>query len=227
MPQPAVPMDVPPWRLSGVVYGTLLNHHTAWHSLGDAMKQPPYNGPPRAPVLYVKPRNTLAASGDPVRVPPGVPELQLGACLGLVIGRPACRLKAASALDYLAGYLIVNDVSIPHLSWYRPSISCLARDGFCPLGPWVVPRAAVADPDNLAIRVFVDGELRQVADTSQLVRATGRLLADVTEFMTLSPGDVLAVGAAAPGPRVRAGQQACIEIDGFGRLENYFVQGTA
>jgi len=227
MPQVAVPIEVPPYQLSGVVYATLLNHRSAWQELGEAVNHPPYDAPPKAPVLYVKPRNTLAASGDPVRVPAGVTELELEASLGLVIGRPACRLEEARALEYLAGYLIVNDVSIPHRPYYRPSIRARARDGFCPVGPRVVPRAAIANPDDLAIRVFIDGKLRQQTGTSQLVRSIRRLLADVTDFMTLSPGDILAVGAAAPAPRVRAGQQARIEIDGLGQLESPFVQGPA
>src|SRR5580765_384159 len=225
MPQVAVPIEVPPYQLSGVVYATLLNHRSAWQELGEAVNHPPYHAPPKAPVLYVKPRNTLAASGDPVPVPAGVIELELEASLGLVIGRPACRLEEARALEYLAGYLIVNDVSVPHRPYYRPSIRARARDGFCPVGPRVVPRAAIANPDDLAIRVFIDGKLRQQTGTSQLVRSIRRLLADVTDFMTLSPGDILAVGAAAPAPRVRAGQQARIEIDGLGQLENPFVQG--
>jgi 5-oxopent-3-ene-1,2,5-tricarboxylate decarboxylase/2-hydroxyhepta-2,4-diene-1,7-dioate isomerase len=225
MPQVAVPIEVPPYQLSGVVYATLFNHRSAWQELGEAVNHPPYDAPPKAPVLYVKPRNTLAASGDPVPVPAGVTELELEASLGLVIGRPACRLEEARALEYLAGYLIVNDVSIPHRPYYRPSIRARARDGFCPVGPRVVPRAAIANPDDLAIRVFIDGKLRQQTGTSQLVRSIRRLLADVTDFMTLSPGDILAVGAAAPAPRVRAGQQARIEIDGLGQLENPFVQG--
>jgi 5-oxopent-3-ene-1,2,5-tricarboxylate decarboxylase/2-hydroxyhepta-2,4-diene-1,7-dioate isomerase len=210
-----------------VVYGTLLNHRTALQELGDAASQPPYNAPPRAPVLYLKPRNTLAGDGDPVAVPAGTAELEVGACLGLVIGRAACRLAEASALDYVAGYLIVNDVSIPHRPYYRPSISSKARDGFCPLGPTVVARSAVADPDDLGIRVLVDGRVQQESSTAQLLRPVRKLLADVTEFMTLSPGDVLAVGAAAPAPRVRAGQRACIEIAGVGRLENPFVAEPA
>ena len=227
MPQVAVPIEVPPYQLSGVVYATLLNHRSAWQELGEAVNHPPYDAPPKAPVLYVKPRNTLAASGDPVPVPAGVIELELEASLGLVIGRPACRLEEARALEYLAGYLIVNDVSVPHRPYYRPSIRARARDGFCPVGPRVVPRAAIANPDDLAIRVFIDGKLRQQTGTSQLVRSIRRLLADVTDFMTLSPGDILAVGAAAPAPRVRAGQQARIEIDGIGQLETPFVQGPA
>jgi 5-oxopent-3-ene-1,2,5-tricarboxylate decarboxylase / 2-hydroxyhepta-2,4-diene-1,7-dioate isomerase len=120
----------------------------------------------------------------------------------------------------------VNDVSVPHRSYYRPSIRCKARDGFCPLGPHVVARSAIANPDALTIRVYVDDELRQSASTAELVRPVARLLTDVTEFMTLSPGDVLTVGVAAPAPRVRAGQRARIEIDGLGRLDTPFSGGT-
>ena len=222
-----VTMDVPPYRLSGAVYGTLLNHDTAVRALGDAVTQPPYKGAPRAPVLYIKPRNTLLAHGAAVEVPSGVPELEIGGCLGLVIGRAACRLEGAAALDWVAGYLIVNDISVPHPSYFRPSIRFKARDGFCPLGPRVVARAAIGNPDALTVRVSVDGQLRQEASTSHLVRSVGKLLADVTDFMTLSPGDVLAVGVAAPAPRARPGQRVCIEIDGLGRLENTVVQGAA
>src|SRR5207248_3005202 len=97
--------------------------------LGEAINQPPYQRAPQAPVLYIKPRNTLAVGGEPVAVPPGVAELEIGATLGLVIGRPACRLSEERALEHLAGYLIVNDVSIPHQPYYRPSIRFQARDG--------------------------------------------------------------------------------------------------
>ena len=226
-PCPAVSMDVPPYSLSGTLYGVLLNHQTALQALGEAINHPPYHRAPQAPVLYLKPRNTLAACGEPVAVPPGVAELEIGATLGLVIGRPACRLSEESALEHVAGYLIVNDVSIPHQLYFRPSIRYKARDGFCPLGPCVVPRAAIANPDALTIRVYLDRELKQTASTAQLVRPVAKLLADVTDFMTLSPGDVLTVGVAAPVPRARAGQVARIEIDGLGRLENPFVDSAA
>ena len=226
-PRIAVSMDVPPYRLSGTVYGALLNHRTAVRALGDAIYQPPYREPPKAPVLYIKPRNTLASDGEPIAVPPGVAELEIGASLGLVIGRPSCRLSEDRALEHVAGFLIVNDVSVPHLPYYRPSIPAKARDGFCPLGPRVVPKEAIANPDALTVRVYIDGELKQTAATSQLVRPVAKLLADVTDFMTLLPGDVLAVGVASPAPRVRAGQRARIEIDGLGRLENPFMEGAA
>ncbi len=220
----AVTMDAPPYRLSGMVYGALLNHRTALTALGGAMNHPPYNRPPQAPVLYIKPRNTLASDGAPVFLPPGAAELEVGGSLGLVIGRPSCRLSVDRALEHVGGYLIVNDVSLPHLPYYRPSIPARARDGFCPLSERVVPRSSIADPDALTVRVYVDGELKQTSSTSQLVRPVRQLLADVTEFMTLLPGDILAVGVASPAPRVRAGQRARIEIEGLGRLENPFVE---
>jgi 5-oxopent-3-ene-1,2,5-tricarboxylate decarboxylase / 2-hydroxyhepta-2,4-diene-1,7-dioate isomerase len=224
---PALSMDVPPYGLSGTVYGALLNHRSALTELGHAINEPPYGAAPRAPVLYLKPRNTLVSCGAPVMLPRGVAELEVGATLGLVIGRPACRLEEGTALEHVAGYLIVNDVSIPHRPYYRPSIPQKARDGFCPLSGAVVPRARIEDPDRLGVRVFVDGELRSSASTADLVRPVARLLAEVTDFMTLAPGDVLAVGVAAPAPRVRAGQRARIEVDGLGFLENPFIEGPA
>jgi 5-oxopent-3-ene-1,2,5-tricarboxylate decarboxylase/2-hydroxyhepta-2,4-diene-1,7-dioate isomerase len=223
----SIPCDVPPFRLSGAVYGALLNHRSTLAALGAAANLPPYDAPPVAPVLYVKPRNTLALSGEIVRIPAGTPQLEVGASLGLVIGRTACRVSASSALQYVAGYLIVADVGVPHASHHRPSIRFRTRDGFCPLGPAVVARAAVANPDALTIRAFLDGALVHTASTADMVRPAARLLADVTEFMTLSPGDVLALGAAAPAPRVRSGETLRIEIDGVGTLSIPFRDGEA
>ena len=215
--------DIAPFALSGTVYGTLLNHRSAVASLGEAAGAAPYNAPPRAPVLYVKPRNTLAANGDAVIIPDGIEELESAACLGLVIGKTACRVPRASALEHVAGYTLVNDVSVPHAMFYRPSIRYKARDGFCPLGPTVVRRSAIGNPDNLVLRTFVDGRLVLEANTADLVRPVAQLLAEVTEFMTLSPGDVLAVGAAATVPRVRAGQTVGITVEDVGTLSNPFV----
>ena len=221
-----IPCEVAPFSLSGTVYGTLLNHRSALEAVAGEAGKPPYNALPRAPVLYLKPRNTLAAGGDPVEIPAGIAELAAAACLGIVIGRTACRVSEATALDHVAGFLIVNDVSVPHSNYFRPAVRYQARDGFCPLGPRVTPRASIADPDAFVIRTYVDGALAQTAGTADLVRSASRLLAEVTEFMTLAPGDVLAAGAAAPAPRVRAGQSVRIEIDGLGALTNPFVAGT-
>jgi len=223
----SIPFDVAPYALSGTVYGALLNHRSALAALGDTVNRPPYNAAPAAPVLFVKPRNTLAVSGSPVRIPAGTPQLEVGACVGVVMGRTACKVAAQHALDYIAGYLILADVSIPHASFHRPSVRFKARDGFCPLGPAVTPRSAVADPDALTIRSYVDGILVQTASTADLIRPVGQLLADVTEFMTLAPGDVLALGAAAPSPRVRSGQTLRIDIDGLGSLSNPYLSEAA
>jgi 5-oxopent-3-ene-1,2,5-tricarboxylate decarboxylase / 2-hydroxyhepta-2,4-diene-1,7-dioate isomerase len=222
-----IPFEVAPFRLSGAVYGALLNHRTALAALGDRIALPPYNAAPRAPVLYIKPRNTLAAPGDAVEIPAGMTELEIGAAVGLVIGRPACNVAIAEALDHVAGYLIVNDVSVPHDNFYRPSIRFKARDGFCPLGPAVLARGTNVDPDALTIRTYVDGVLVQTSETAQLVRSSATLLADVTEFMTLAPGDILALGVARPCPRVRAGQRVDIVVDGLGTLSNRFVAAAA
>jgi 5-oxopent-3-ene-1,2,5-tricarboxylate decarboxylase/2-hydroxyhepta-2,4-diene-1,7-dioate isomerase len=151
----------------------------------------------------------------------------VGACLGLVMGRAACRLSASRALEHVAGYLIVADISVPHASFHRPSIRYKARDGYCPLGPAVTARAAIADPDALTIRAYVDDVLVQTSSTADLIRPTARLLEDVTEFMTLAPGDVLAAGAAAPAIRVRSGQTLRIEIGGLGSLLSPFLDAAA
>ncbi len=218
-----IPFDAAPFGFRGTVYGTLLNHRSALVELGEKASLPPYNAPPRAPVLYIKPRNTLVISGDRVEIPAGMPDLEVGACLGVVIGQTACKVSVAAALDYVAGYIIVNDVSVPHDTFYRPSIRLKARDGFCPLGPAVVRRSAIADPDTLVVRTYVAGLLVQSYSTTDLVRPVAQLLSDVTEFMTLAPGDVLAVGAARPSPRVRAGEIVDIQIDGIGTLSNPFA----
>jgi 5-oxopent-3-ene-1,2,5-tricarboxylate decarboxylase/2-hydroxyhepta-2,4-diene-1,7-dioate isomerase len=223
----SISVDVSPFRLSGRTYGVLLNQRDELTQLGPRISQPPYNAAPVAPVLFIKPRNTLALSGDCVRIPAAETELEVGASVGVVIGRVACHVAQDEALDYAAGYLIVNDVSLPHTNYYRPSVRLKARDGFCPLGPAVTPSRCIPDPAALSLRTFVDGVLVQTSSTSTLVRPIGRLLADVTEFMTLAPGDVFIVGVAAARPRVRSGQTVRIECGGLATLSNVFTSESA
>ncbi len=104
-------MHAPP---RGTVYGTLLNYRGALAALGEAVHKPPYKAPPKAPVLYIKPANTWIGDGAPIPVPSDAEALQMGAALGVVIGRTACRVPVEAALDYVAGYVVVNDVSVPH-----------------------------------------------------------------------------------------------------------------
>lgn len=208
--------------VGGTVYGTLLNHRDALAALGDQVNLAPYKAPPKAPILYIKPRNTWAKSGDAVVVPADVHQLQMGATLGVVIGRTACRLSVADALSCVAGYLVMNDISVPHDSFYRPSMRFKCRDGFCPMGAFV-SRESVAKPDSLAVSVAIDGVVVQQTDTGGRVRSIAQLLADVTEFMTLHPGDLLSIGVAANAPLACVGQRVTLTIAGVGQLENTLV----
>jgi len=216
-------IEVAPFRLSGTVYATLLNHRRSLEALGDAVAAAPYKGAPKSVVLAVKPRCSLVAPGGAVEVEGGGDgdELEVGAALGLVIGTTACAVAEADALGHVAGFLVVCDCTLPRASHFRPQIRAMARDASCLLGAAVVPRDAVGDPDALAIRVFVDGALAQSTSTAEQVRSAARLIAEVSDFMTLMPGDVLLTGSAPDGPRVRAGACIAIEIDGVGRLETH------
>lgn len=200
--------------------GALLNDPATLASLGGAVNEAPYKAPPSAPVLYIKPRNTFAAADAAVQIPAGVPSLELGACLGLVIGRMACRVTRSEALRCVAGLVAVADLSVPHASFYRPAVRLKAIDGSCRISA-PVPLGGF-DPDAAAIRVLVDHALAQEAETRHFVRQAAHLLADVSDFMTLRPGDVLLTGVPYGAPQVRAGQRARIEIAGVGALELRF-----
>lgn len=210
--------DFAPWRLSGQVIGVLLNHRPALAALGDAVHAAPYKAPPRAPVLYLKPRNTQVADGATVAVPAGVPALEVGAALGLVIGRTACRVPVEQALGCVAGLVIVADLSQAHDSFYRPSVRLKARDGFCPIGPRVWPLTSALAVDALSLSVSVDGQIVHSTTSGDRVRPAAQLLADVSDFMTLSPGDVLMLGVSAGAPRVAAGHAVEVAIEGLGKL---------
>jgi len=212
-------MPMRPWRLSGVVYGALLNHAPALAALGDSVNAAPYKAPPRAPVLFVKPTNTLLAAGQAVAAPGDGDAWQVGVSLGIVIGRTACRVREAAANTVIAGYTMVVDFSVPHESFYRPSVRFKARDASCYIGPRVVAASDVASPDSLAITVSIDGLAVQQTSTANMQRPVARLLADVTDFMTLAPGDVLMLGVPLGAPLARAGQRVSAEIAGIGRYE--------
>ncbi len=213
-------IDVAPFRLSGVVYATLLNHRRSLEALGPAaVAAAPYKGEPKGVVLAVKPRHALVADGGDVAVDGDDDELEVGAALGLVIGTTACAVAEADALRHVAGFLAVADCTLPHAGHFRPQIRAMARDASCVLGAAVVPRAQAGAADRVSMRVFFDGALVASSSTTDQVRSAARLIAEVSEFMTLSPGDVLLTGSAPDGPRVRAGVRIAIEIDRVGRAE--------
>lgn len=227
MHDPLTPLPFAPWRLSGTVLGPLLNDAAALALLGEAVHRPPYNAPPRAPVLYFKPHNTLAASGAAVEVPATAGEFELLASLAMVIGRSACRVRAADAHEHIAGWLPVLDLTVPHASLYRPAAPCKARDRSCVLGPQPLSRAALPDPASAVLDVTLDGAPAHTVRFADLVRSAARLLEDVSEFMTLHPGDLLMLGSTAGAPRARAGQRISVQGAGFAPLHATLVAEAA
>lgn len=202
--------------VDGAVYGSLLNDRATLDAMGDALTQPPHNAPPRAPVLYLKPRNTRAGYGAAIAVPnTGV---EVGASVGVVIGRTASHVAVTDAAEYVAGYVAVADLCVPHASVYRPVIPLRARDGFCVMGPAAIARRHVGDPDALPVSVSIDAKPVFAASTSTCVRGVAQLLADVTEFMTLAPGDVLTLGAPHGAPVAHAGALVEVRVAGWAPL---------
>lgn len=209
--------------VNGTVYGVLLNYQGTLDEMKNEFNEAPYKQPPKAPVLYIKPANTVSGCNQPIPLPEGEEELEIGGALALVIGKTATRVKAEEAFNYIEGYTIANDVSIPHDSFYRHAIKQKARDGFCPIGPWIVSQDDVTDPEQLETRVYINGELKQQNNTRNLVRSIPELLEDVTEFMTLNRGDILLVGVPEQAPHAKAGDEIRIEIEGIGALVNTVI----
>ena len=211
-PRPAVPA-------ARAVYVAALNRHATIAALGDALLREPYRTPPRAPVLHLKPANTWIGPGDPIPCPRDVPALRMGGTLGLVIGRRASRVAEGRALEYVGGWLVANDVSIPYESHYRPAIKQRCRDGFCPIGA-VVDAAALTEPDRAEVVIEINGRIECRAAGSGLVRGAARLLAEVSTFITFEPGDLLLVGEPGRPPLAGPGDTVRIIIANVGTLES-------
>jgi 2-keto-4-pentenoate hydratase/2-oxohepta-3-ene-1,7-dioic acid hydratase in catechol pathway len=183
---------------------------------------------PERPVLFAKWPNALIGPGDPIVVPGFTSQVDYEAELGVVIGRRARDLDAADALDAVAGYVCVNDVSARELQfqdgqWTRGK----SLDTFCPVGPRLVPAAEVADPQALGIRCRVNGELLQDSNTAHMVFSVAELVAFASRGITLEPGDLIATGTPAgvgftrnPPVFLRPGDDVTVEIDGVGVLRN-------
>lgn len=216
-----------PFMPAGTVYGVLLNFSAEQQALAPQMSEPPYKAPPRAPILYIKPANTWSASGASIAVPTHVPEVEIGATVAMVMGRDARAVKVNEALDYVAGYVLMNDLSVPHASFYRPPVKAKCRDGFLGVGPVLVAADAAVDPSRFTLAVHVNGALRQSVDFADVVRHAAQLLADVSEFMTLHRGDILMLGCDAGRPLARAGDRIEISCPGFEPLRNTLVQEAA
>jgi 5-oxopent-3-ene-1,2,5-tricarboxylate decarboxylase/2-hydroxyhepta-2,4-diene-1,7-dioate isomerase len=199
------------------VYGTLLNSRAEFEARAPKMSDAPYKAPPKAPVLYVKPANTWSADGADIPVPAGVPEVEIGATVAVVMG----------AQGEPAGYLLMNDLSVPHASFFRPPVRFKCLDGFLGIGGTPLAAAATVDPSRFLLEVRINGELKQTVGFEALVRAPRQLLADVAEFMTLGEGDALMLGLGADRPRARAGDRIEISAAGFAPLRNQLVGEAA
>ncbi|EQM67661.1 fumarylacetoacetate hydrolase family protein [Pseudomonas sp. TUM22785] len=208
---------------TGTLFGVALNYQGLLESRLAEFDQPPYQKPPVKPVLFIKTSNTRNGDGQPVPYPRDVERLQPGPALGVVIGRNASRVSAENAMAHVAGYLVVNEFSLPEDSYYRPAVKAKCRDGFCPLASEVVPASEIADPHALPLRLFVNGELRQENSTANLVRSIPQLIAEISEFMTLHEGDVLITGTPEGRVDVRPGDEVVVEIEGLGRLTSTLV----
>lgn len=210
---------------SGTLFGVALNYQGLLDQHLAAFAQAPYQKPPTKPVLFIKTPNTRNAHGGVVLQPAGE-RLQPGPALGVVIGQRASRVSLDNAMAHVAGYVVVNEFSLPEDSYYRPAVKAKCRDGFCALGPQVIARDQVANPNELALKLFVNGELRQQNSTARWVRDIPQLIAEISEFMTLHPGDVLITGTPEGRVDVQPGDRVEVEITGVGRLLN-IVQAEA
>ncbi len=177
--------------------------------------------PPSEPLMFLKPPSALLADGGAIQRPSGFARVDHEAELGVVIGRRAQRVSRADALDFVMGYVCVNDVSVRELQakdgqWARAK----GFDSFCPIGPRIVPGL---DPSNLRIQARVNGEVRQDSRTSDLIFDVPALIAFVSEYMTLEVGDVISTGTPAGVGNLAVGDVCEIEIEGIGVLRNPVV----
>jgi|SRR5215472_10505946 len=187
---------------------------------------------PETPVLFSKYANSVAASGDDVPLPAVARQYDYEAELGVVIGRAARDVSEAEALDHVWGYCNCNDISARDLQ-FRSTQWMLGKtlDRFLPLGPYVVSRDEVGDPQALAIRCTVNGDLRQDSNTADMVFGVAELVSYISRFWTLEPGDVIATGTpegVAQGrrpdpPWLRPGDEVVVEVGDLGRLRNRMV----
>ncbi|ETN89694.1 MULTISPECIES: fumarylacetoacetate hydrolase family protein [Thermus] len=173
------------------------------------------------PALFWKPNNSLLPHKGVVRYPKGAEYMHYEVELAVVVGRPMRRVKAKEALDYVLGYTIANDLVVRDYvsNTFRPPIRAKGRDTFGPLGPFLVV-GEVEDPQNLTLRAYVNGELRQEGHTSRMLYSVAELLEYISEFMTLEPYDVILTGTPKGISRVLPGDVMRLEIQGLGALEN-------
>jgi 2-keto-4-pentenoate hydratase/2-oxohepta-3-ene-1,7-dioic acid hydratase in catechol pathway len=176
---------------------------------------------PEVPTVFLKPATSVVGPGDAVRLPAGVGRVDHEAELAVVMRSPARDLTPASALDHVWGYTAANDVTAREqqnsdTQWTRGK----GHDTFCPLGPWI---ETDLDPGDLRVRCEVDEVLRQDGNTRDLLHDVPGVLAFITSFMTLLPGDVVLTGTPAGVGPLQPGETVSVQIEGVGTLVNPVV----
>lgn len=203
---------------NGNIFGIALNYKCLYETLKMQFNEKPYVKEPIKPVLFIKTPNTRNHSGAVVMKQAG-DVLQAGPSLGIVIGKSTSRVQESDASDHIAGYVVVNELSLPEDSYYRPAIKAKCQDGFCALGD-VVAREQVADVNHLELRVLVNGELKQRGNTSNWLRTPEQIIAEISDYMPLNEGDIILTGTPLGRIDLQAGDVVRIEIDQVGAVEN-------
>ena len=183
---------------------------------------------PTAPIVFTKMPETVIATGETVRYPTGASDqLDYEAELGVIIGKGGRDISKVAALDHVFGYVILNDVTArdrqaTHKQWFLGK----SLDTFCPMGPWIATRDEL-DGTQLNVKCWINGELRQNANTRDLIFDIPTLIETISAGLTLQAGDVMATGTPAgvgigftPPRFLQRGDVMDIEIDGLGRLSN-------
>lgn len=181
---------------------------------------------PSEPVIFNKWTSAICGPNDDVEIPRGSKKTDWEVELGVVIGKPAKYVDEANALDYVAGYCVINDVSEREWQIERGGTWDKGKgfDTFGPIGPWVVTRDEVADPQNLSLWLEVDGHRYQNGSTKTMVFGVAKLVSYVSQCMSLQPGDVISTGTppgvgmgVKPNPVfLKPGQTIRLGIEGLG-----------
>jgi 2-keto-4-pentenoate hydratase/2-oxohepta-3-ene-1,7-dioic acid hydratase in catechol pathway len=174
---------------------------------------------PDRPLLFLKPPNTLSGHGDTVTLPGGKDRIDFEAEIAVVIGEPARDVAAADAMDHVAGFTCLNDLSNrddqrAERNWVRGK----AFDNAAPIGPAIAPPEAV--PADADIELRVDGEVRQSSSRDQFIFTVPELIEEITTYLTLEPGDVISTGTPSGVGPLADGDSVAVELDGVGTLEH-------
>ena len=177
------------------------------------------------PLVFFKGPGSLLGHRGMTRRPADVAFMHYECELAFIIGKTAKKVKAADAMGFVAGYTVCNDYAVRDYleNWYRPNLRVKNRDGGTVLGPWFVPAADVPNPHALALRTWVNGQLRQQGNTADLISDIPALVEYLSGFMTLQAGDVILTGTPDGVVNVNVGDEVMCEIDGIGRLVNTLV----